>query len=353
MKVLKILIVTLICLAGLVTLAVYGYQWRLSQPLLIESESMADIPRGSSLNGFLNRLQRDGLLGQGHAGTIGRYTARIYAQQIGLDNRLPAGEYRIYADDTLRMMLDRVAAGEVIQRSITFVEGWTFRQWREHLANNEHLLHTLSEQTDADIMSSLDREGVHPEGWFAPETYVFERGTTDIAVLRRALHRQEALLEAAWQQRQPSLPLNDAYEALILASIIERETGAGHERQKIAGVFVNRLRLGMRLQTDPTVIYGMGERYDGRIRRSDLREATPYNTYVIPALPPTPIAMPGHAAIQAAVDPLETDKLYFVAKGDGTHQFSRTLRDHNAAVRRYQLQRRADYRSSPAPQVVP
>lgn len=205
--------------------------------------------------------------------------------------------------------------GEVIQRSLTLVEGWNFRELRVRLAAQDTLTHTLDSLTDDQIMEKLGRPGQHPEGWFAPETYFYTRGTSDLTLLRRALERQEALLEEAWSQRDDDLPIDSPYEALILASIIEKETGVPDERPEIAGVFTNRLRKGMRLQTDPTVIYGMGEAYDGNIRRSDLRRPTPYNTYTISGLPPTPIAMPGQEAILAAVQPAQTESLYFVARG--------------------------------------
>ncbi|AMD02706.1 putative aminodeoxychorismate lyase [Halomonas chromatireducens] len=184
-------------------------------------------------------------------------------------------------------------------------------------------------------MALLDREGRFPEGWFFPDTYRYHKGMSDVDILRQAMVRMERVLDEVWEGRSDDLTIETPYEALIMASLIERETGAPEERREIAGVFKRRMETGMRLQTDPTVIYGMGERYEGRITRADLREATPYNTYVIDGMPPTPIAMPGRASLEAAVDPLPGDTFYFVSRGDGTHHFSRTLREHNNAVNRY------------------
>ncbi|KJS28084.1 MAG: aminodeoxychorismate lyase, partial [Pseudomonas sp. BRH_c35] len=219
--------------------------------------------------------------------------------------------------------------------------------------NQPKLEQTLDGLTDAEIMSRIGASGQHPEGRFFPDTYRFTRGTSDADLLRRAYARLEQVLEEEWQQRAEGLPYKDAYQALIMASIIEKETGVPGERGEIAGVFVRRLARGMLLQTDPTVIYGMGEKYKGRITRTDLRTPTPYNTYTNAGLPPTPIAMVGREAIHAALHPADGTSLYFVARGDGSHVFSDTLNQHNRAVREYQLKRRADYRSSPPPRQAP
>ncbi len=233
-------------------------------------------------------------------------------------------------------MLDRIVAGRVIQYPLTIVEGWTFRQLRQALAAHPQLTQTLAGLSDAEIMARLGRPGAHPEGWFLPDTYHFPKGFTDEAFLRRALTAMEQRLTQVWERRAPDTPLNDPYQALVLASIIEKETGVAAERAEIAGVFARRLRLGMRLQTDPTVIYGLGEAFDGNLRRRDLEADTPYNTYTRPGLPPTPIALPGLAALEAAAQPAAGDALYFVADGQGGHVFSRTLEEHHRAVRRYQ-----------------
>lgn len=287
------------------------------------------------------------VFGDGYPAEFRRLGARLYSSLTDMDGRMHVGEYRLQPGDSLLSLLEKMDRGEVIQRSLTLVEGWNFRELRVRLAAQDTLTHTLDSLTDDQIMEKLGRPGQHPEGWFAPETYFYTRGTSDLTLLRRALERQEALLEEAWSQRDDDLPIDSPYEALILASIIEKETGVPDERPEIAGVFTNRLRKGMRLQTDPTVIYGMGEAYDGNIRRSDLRRPTPYNTYTISGLPPTPIAMPGQEAILAAVQPAQTESLYFVARGDGSHYFSKTLAQHQKAVRDYQLRRREGYRSSP------
>ncbi|MDX1803841.1 MAG: endolytic transglycosylase MltG [Alcanivorax sp.] len=227
------------------------------------------------------------------------------------------------------------------------MDGWTFDEWRKQLDAMDTLKHALKGLSDDAVMARLGHKGQHPEGWFAPDTYFYTRGTSDLTLLERAMARQQDILNQAWAERDQNLPYSGPYQALIMASIVEKETGVPSERAEIAGVFVNRLRKGMRLQTDPTVIYGMGDRYHGNIRRSDLHTPTPYNTYVIPGLPPTPIAMPGREAIMAAVHPADTEALYFVARGDGSHYFSKTLAEHRKAVRDFQLRRRQGYRSAP------
>lgn len=345
-----------ILLTGLMTLLVLGLLipatglWLLShldRPLEISEQQVVEVRPGASLSGVIRGMARDGWLGDEQQAERTRMAVRLQTMRTGLDQRLHVGEYRVQPGDSLARLLARFERGEVIQYAFTLVEGWTFRELRQQMALSPVLENTLTGLTDEQVMERLGEPELLPEGWFAPDTYFFTRAETDLDLLRRALRRQQGILEQAWQARQDDLPLDSPYEALILASIVERETGVPHERGEIAGVFVNRLRKGMRLQTDPTVIYGMGERYDGRIRSRDLREATPWNTYVIWGLPPTPIAMPGEAAIRATLDPEETTALFFVARGDGSHQFSETLREHNEAVRRYQLNRRADYRSFP------
>ena len=232
-------------------------------------------------------------------------------------------------------MVALLGSDRVVTYPLTIPEGWTFRQMRALLDGAPKLENRTAGLSDEEVMALLDREDVHPEGWFFPDTYRYHKGVSDLEILRQALTRMEGILEEVWEGRVDDLTIESPYEALIMASLIERETGAPEERREIAGVFKRRMERGMRLQTDPTVIYGMGERYDGRITRADLREATPYNTYVIDGMPPTPIAMPGRASLEAAVDPLPGETLYFVSRGDGTHHFSRTLREHNNAVNRY------------------
>ncbi len=224
---------------------------------------------------------------------------------------------------------------------------------RTALANSEQLRKVTTDWTSEQVMEAVGAAGQHPEGWFFPDTYMFSGSETDLDILKRAYSRMVRVLDEEWENREQGLPYNSPYEALIMASIVERETGVAHERQEVAGVFVRRLHKGMRLQTDPTVIYGMGDDYDGRIRTRDLRAYTPYNTYRIDGLPPTPIALPGRDSVHAALHPADGDALFFVARGDGSHKFSRTLAEHQKAVREFQLNRREDYRSFPAPDAGP
>ena len=254
----------------------------------------------------------------------------------GQDRQIRAGNYELLPGTTPRSLLQKLVRGEESLRALTLVEGWNFRQVRAALAADDSLKHDSAALSDADLMAQLERPGVHPEGRFFPDTYTFAKGSSDLAVLRRALHAMDRRLEAAWGQRASDTPLKSADEALVLASIVEKETGRASDRAQIAGVFANRLRIGMLLQTDPTVIYGLGEKFDGNLRRRDLQTDTPWNTYTRAGLPPTPIAMPGKASLLAAVQPERTKALYFVAKGDGTSQFSESLQDHNRAVNRYQ-----------------
>jgi UPF0755 protein len=264
-----------------------------------------------------------------------------FARLTGQAAQIKAGEYAIPAGDTIPALLQRLVRGVTVHYSITFVEGWTFKQMRAALAKERRLKQLTAGLNDAELMARLERVDQHPEGRFFPDTYVFTRGQSDLDVLRRSLVSMDKTLAEAWAARVPKLPYESAYDALIMASIVEKETGAAEERARIAGVFVRRLRKNMKLQTDPTVIYGMGERYDGDIRRKDLSEDTPYNTYVHKGLTPTPIANPGAAAIRAAVNPQPGTALFFVARGDGTgtHDFSDTYAEHKRAVKRY-LQRR-------------
>ena len=250
--------------------------------------------------------------------------------------QIRAGSYELATGVTPVSLLRMLVRGEESLRSITLVEGWNWRQVRQALARAEMLKPDSQAMDDAAVMSALGRPGVHPEGRFYPDTYTYAKGSSDLAVLRRALQAMDRKLDAAWAQRSPETPLKTPDEALILASIVEKETGKAADRALIAGVFTNRLRLGMMLQTDPTVIYGLGASFDGNLRKRDLRADTPWNTYTRVGLPPTPIAMPGSASLLAAVQPAQTRALYFVARGDGSSQFSVTLDEHNRAVNRYQ-----------------
>lgn len=329
-------------LVGLM-MAIAGWQQHvaLNQTLTIAEERLLEVPSGATPSGLLNRLESEEVLD-------GAFWLRLYWRFNYAGKGLQSGEYRLKPGQTARELLQQWRSGDVVQYSLTLVEGWTFRQLRSALASQERLEQSLAGLDDAAVMQRLGLQGQHPEGRFFPDTYRYVRGMRDIDLLRQAQQRLDEVLEGEWQQRSTDLPYRDAYQALIMASLVEKETGVAAEREQIAGVFVRRLRLGMLLQTDPTVIYGLGERYTGNLTRADLREATPYNTYVNPGLPPTPIAMVGREAIRAALHPAAGDSLYFVARGDGSHVFSRSLDEHNRAVREYQLKRREDYRSSPA-----
>lgn len=263
----------------------------------------------------------------------------LLAKLLNKEQYLQAGSYTLNKNVSPYQLLLSLNHGRATQGGITFIEGRTFAQMREKLANNDALKQTITGLSDAELLKLLGSEYAIAEGLFFPDTFYFDRQTTDIALLKISYEAMQTKLEHAWQQRAPNLPYKNSYEALIMASIVEKETGKASERPMIAGVFINRLRLGMRLQTDPTVIYGMGARYNGNIRKQDLLTDTPYNTYTRNGLPPTPIAMPGMAAIEAALHPADTKALYFVGKGDGSHAFSENLAQHNRAVVKYQLKK--------------
>ncbi|KIZ33540.1 MULTISPECIES: endolytic transglycosylase MltG [Stutzerimonas stutzeri subgroup] len=346
-KILVLLLTGLLLAAIALGLFTWKQHAALEQPLAVTDEALLlDVRPGDTPSGVLQRLEAEGVLEDA-------FWLRLYWRLNLSGQSLHTGEYRLSPTMTARDMIGLWQRGEVVQHSLTLVEGWNFRQLRSALQNQPKLEQTLDGLTDAEIMSRIGASGQHPEGRFFPDTYRFTRGTSDADLLRRAYARLEQVLEEEWQQRAEGLPYKDAYQALIMASIIEKETGVPGERGEIAGVFVRRLARGMLLQTDPTVIYGMGEKYKGRITRTDLRTPTPYNTYTNAGLPPTPIAMVGREAIHAALHPADGTSLYFVARGDGSHVFSDTLNQHNRAVREYQLKRRADYRSSPPPRQAP
>jgi UPF0755 protein len=254
----------------------------------------------------------------------------------GLDRKIRAGSYEATAGITPVKLLMMMVRGDESLSIVRFGEGWTFRQIRAELIKADDLRPTTANMSDADLMATLGAPGVMPEGRFYPDTYTYSRGSPDVAVLKRAYQAMQKRLELAWAERAADTPLKSADEALTLASIVEKETGSPADRGLVAGVFVNRLRVGMPLQTDPTVIYGLGESFDGNLRKRDLLADTPYNTYLRGGLPPTPIAMPSKAALLAAVQPATTKALYFVSRGDGTSEFSESLADHNRAVNRFQ-----------------
>jgi UPF0755 protein len=336
---LEIGLVLAVLLSGACAWKIYS---ALHQPLNIAQEELLDVPNGTTPTGTLNRLEADGLIKDA-------FWLRVYWRFNLADQPLHTGEYRMVPGMTMEGLIGVWKRGEVVQYSVTLVEGWNFRQVRAALAKDEKLQQTFTGLSDNEVMDRLGHSGIFPEGRFFPDTYRFVRGTSDADLLKKAYDRLEHVLAEEWAQRAADLPYAQPYQALIMASLVEKETGVPQERGQIAGVFVRRMRLGMLLQTDPTVIYGLGERYTGKLTRAHLRDENPYNTYLIPGLPPTPIAMVGREAIHAALNPVSGSSLYFVARGDGSHVFSDDLDAHNNAVREYQLKRRADYRSSPAP----
>ncbi|ACO77711.1 hypothetical protein AvCA_14960 [Azotobacter vinelandii CA] len=329
----------------LLSSAVWQQRAALEQPLRLAEERLLEVPSGATPGGLLNRLQDEGLL-------HGSFWLRLYWRFNLSEQGMRSGEYRLEPGMTAAELLELWQRGEVVQYNLTLVEGWSFRQVRAALARTDKLEQSLEGVSDAELMARLGQPDAHPEGRFFPDTYRYVRGMSDFELLRQAHARLQQVLAEEWAGRSPDLPYATPYEALIMASIVEKETGIPREREQIAGVFVRRLEQGMLLQTDPTVIYGLGERYNGKLGRAELLATTPYNTYVQPGLPPTPIALPGREAIHAALHPAEGRELYFVARGDGSHIFSETLEAHNQAVREYQLKRRTDYRSSPSSEAV-
>ena len=316
--------------AGVLAFQLIRFQ---QSPVALSSDSTVFLIRsGSNITAIAQDLARDKIIDD-------PWLFVLMAKIKGVETRVRAGEYRIDAGTTAEALLQQFTHGSSIQYQLTIIEGWTFRQMLAAIAADPIIEQTLTGKSNEEIMALLGHPGKHPEGLFFPDTYRFPKGTSDLEFLARAFEVMQGHLEREWNQRDPDLPLESSYDALILASIIEKETGAGFERPLIAGVFIERLRRNMRLQTDPTIIYGMGEEFDGNIRRRDLKRDTPYNTYLRAGLTPTPIALPGLHSIRAALQPAETDALYFVSRGDGTHHFSATLEEHNAAVRRYQLKK--------------
>lgn len=305
----------------------------LSTPLPVTEPRLLQVVPGSTFNSLSRQWVDEGIIRWPHHA---RYL-RLYARLGGKATQLKAGEYQIEPGMTARQLVDGLVSGRAYQHVLTIIEGWTFQQMMQAITAASALKHTLTDSSSTAVMQALGRPGEHPEGRFYPDTYHFPGGMSDVDFLRRAYRQMEKVLAQEWQARAADLPLNSPYEALILASIIEKETGQPQERAQIAGVFVRRMKLGMLLQTDPTVIYGMGSAYNGNIRLEDLKRDTPYNTYTRAGLTPTPICLPGRDSIHAALHPAPGDSLYFVGKGNGSHQFSATLEEHNEAVRKYQL----------------
>ena len=329
-------------IVSLVTSVFLGYKFNKFQhtPIELGEESVEfTISSGSTIRQVAQALA--------DAGYIDDPVMFIALARLQGENTLiKTGEYLLESSHTPLNLIQLFSEGSAIQYSFTIIEGWTFKQLLEAIKNNPVLEKTLSDDNPQAIMARISPTEIHPEGWFLPDTYHFPRGTSDVQFLRRAYQTMRQKLEQEWAGRDKDLPLKSPYEALILASIIEKETGAAFERPLIAGAFIQRLKKGMRLQTDPTVIYGIGDTFDGNIRYRDLRQDTPYNTYLRKGLTPTPIALPGIDAIRAALHPADTDALYFVSKGDGTHHFSSTLKEHNEAVSKYQLKGRKPRRKA-------
>ena len=302
-----------------------------NKPVSLPSpEVELDLKAGNSLRSVSRQLVEQGVLSE-------PWSFVLLVRALGKAGQIKAGNYLIEDGITPYQLFIILTEGSTKQSSITFIEGWTFRQMRDALNSHDDVKHLTMAYTDQQIMQAIGARESLPEGLFFPDTYYFSKGMSDQDILQRAYDSMQAKLAEAWQHRETGLPYRDAYEALIMASIVEKETGMASERPQIAGVFLNRLRLGMRLQTDPTVIYGIGHEFDGNLRKQHLLEDTPYNTYTRAGLPPTPIAMPGLAAIDAALHPAKTKALYFVGRGDGSHVFSGSLNEHNRAVNKYQL----------------
>lgn len=329
-----LIVLVLLAVAGGIAYGWMDYQRFAGTPLAVSAEAPSvDVAKGSSLRDVV------GLLRQQHATNTGTLYWRVLAQQLRVAGRLHAGEYALTAGMTPRDLLLNMATGKVLQRNITIVDGWNFRDVRQALAKADKLKQDGASLDDAALMAKIGAPGTMPEGQFLPETYAYVKGDSDLDILRRAHVAMTKMLDSLWAKRDKDVPLATPYDALILASIVEKETGRADERPRIAGVFIRRLQGHMLLQTDPTVIYGMGEAYTGNIHKSDLTTDTPYNTYTRQGLPPTPIAMPGKPAIEAALHPASGTELYFVARGDGTHVFSSTLDEHNHNVACFQLKR--------------
>ena len=319
-----------------------GYQFHHFQnlPISMTSESVTfSIKKGETIRQVSQNLKDAGFIND-HLMFI------VLAKLNGEETRIKAGEYRLKAQDTPQDLLNHFIKGSSVNYSFTIIEGWTYKQLTEAIMQDPILEQTETLSDYKTVMSSISAQGSHPEGLFLPDTYHFPRGTSDIQFLKRANITLSEVLEKEWALRADNLPLKTPYEALILASIIEKETGVTYEMPLISAAFIKRLQKNMRLQTDPTIIYGLGDKFDGNIRYRDLRKDTPYNTYIHKGLTPTPISLPGREAIHAALHPADSNAIFFVSKGDGTHHFSETLDEHNAAVRKYQLKGRKPKRKA-------
>lgn len=314
-------------LAGAAWMAYFAFT-----PIALRSSPLDfTVQTGSSLRGATRQIEEAGV-------ALSAWRFVLLARALGKASDIKAGSYEVEQGITPKQLLDKLSRGDVTQTDVLFVEGWTFLQMRAALNTHAHVRHDTAELDEKQLLKALGIEGA-AEGWFFPDTYLFAKGSSDLDILKRAHRTMKGALHGAWETRDANLPYASPYEALIMASIVEKETGQAQDRPTIAAVFANRLKKGMPLQTDPTVIYGLGGKFDGNLRKRDLLTDGPYNTYTRPGLPPTPIAMPGLASIQAVMRPAKTDMLYFVARGDGSSHFSRTLDEHNRAVAKYQLRK--------------
>ncbi len=330
-----VLAATLLVVAAAIAWAGFEYVHFVQAPLNVgRAGQTLEISRGEGFQDIVRQLQEQRLT------RASPLLWRALAMRLGVANRLHAGEYELAPGMTPTVLLEDMARGKVLHRRVTLVDGWTFAQVRQALGSAPKLKHELDGLEGDAVMARFGQADASPEGEFMPDTYDYVLGMSDLDILKRAHAAMQAFLAREWTARDPSIPLQDSYQALILASLVEKETAVASERPRIAGVFERRLKIGMKLDTDPSVIYGMGKAYSGKIHKRDLETDTPYNTYTRAGLPPTPIALPSRAAIHAVLHPADGDALFFVAKGDGTHQFSATLAEQNAAVRKYILDKK-------------
>ena len=318
-----------VCFVGY-KLVIWQFETQIDIPLQLTNDQLISVEPGTSLSSFSKILVKKGWIDT-------RFWLRNYARFYPEKFNLKVGTYKVYQHDTLMNLMDRIVEGKEHQLQVTFVEGSTVKEWLEIVRLLPNIVITEASSSPEALARILKLQHANPEGWLFPDTYAYTVGTKDSELYQRALDKMVKELDGLWETRQGNLPYDNAYQALIMASIIEKETAVITEQSIISSVFVNRLHKGMRLQTDPTVIYGLGERYQGDIKKKHLREKTAYNTYRINGLPPTPIALPGYGALQAALNPSNDEYYYFVSKGNGTHHFSKSLQEHNTAVRRYQL----------------
>jgi UPF0755 protein len=325
---------TLFLLALLAVLALGGYAvWYALTPIPVAKyPAEFQVTARSGLRSVARQIESGGV-------PVGRFQFEALARVLGKSRDIKAGSYELTEPATPVQLLDKLTRGDVTQGELALIEGWNFRQFRAAMAATGDLRGDSKGLQDTEILKRIGATEEHPEGLFFPDTYLFSKGSSDFDVFSRAYRTMKKKLAAEWEARDPKIPFKTPYEALIMASIVEKETGSPAERDQIAGALVNRIRIGMRLQADPTVIYGLGAGFDGNLRKKDLLEDGPYNSYMRAGLPPTPISMPGQASLRAAMHPAETQAIYYVSKGDGTSQFSHTLEEHNRAVSKYQLKR--------------